>query len=122
MYRYNIDRDVDEGVFILKFGPVICLSPPADCLLDGYLLTDVKIPIPLCRDFVFPGNSMFSFLSCEDTVFLSALNKGSRCLLIDLNMHVRRFEIIQFYFCHICRNFVGSDEQFIAYAMYYCKY
>lgn len=66
MYRYNIDRDVDEGVFILKFGPVICLSPPADCLLDGYLLTDVKIPIPLCRDFVFPGNSMFSFLSCED--------------------------------------------------------
>lgn len=66
MLRYNIDRDVDEGVFILKFGPVICLSPPADCLLDGYLLTDVKIPIPLCRDFVFPGNSMFSPLSCED--------------------------------------------------------
>lgn len=66
MFRYNIDRDVDERVFILKFGPVICLSPPADCLLDGYLLTDVKIPIPLCRDFVFPGNSMFSFLSCED--------------------------------------------------------
>ena len=55
VYRYSIDRDVDEGVFIVKFGPVICLSPPSDCILDDYLVTDVKIPIPLCRDFVFPG-------------------------------------------------------------------
>eukprot|EP00105_Crassostrea_gigas_P038494 XP_019922642.1 PREDICTED: uncharacterized protein LOC105327901 [Crassostrea gigas] len=59
---YSIDRDVKKGVFILKFGPVICFSPPADCILDGYLLTDVKIPIPQCRDFVFPGDGSFAGL------------------------------------------------------------
>lgn len=66
MYRYNIDRDVDEGVFILKFGLVICLFFFVDCFLDGYFFIDVKIFIFFCRDFVFLGNLMFLFLSCED--------------------------------------------------------
>ncbi|XP_062579219.1 uncharacterized protein LOC134241150, partial [Saccostrea cucullata] len=59
---YSIGRNVDEGVFILKFGLMICLSSPADCILDKYLFTDLRIPIPVCRDFVFPGNGSFAGL------------------------------------------------------------
>ncbi|XP_062593831.1 uncharacterized protein LOC134255325, partial [Saccostrea cucullata] len=59
---YSIGRNVDEGVFILQFGLMICLSSPADCILDKYLFTDLRIPIPVCRDFVFPGNGSFAGL------------------------------------------------------------
>lgn len=56
--RYSIGRDVDEGVFILNFGLMICVSA-SDCIVNSDLLSNVKIPIPLCRDFVFPGKCAY---------------------------------------------------------------
>eukprot|EP00105_Crassostrea_gigas_P044415 XP_019928563.1 PREDICTED: uncharacterized protein LOC105342369 [Crassostrea gigas] len=57
--KYKIDRNVEEGVFVLSFGLKIC---PGDCFLDDYFLKDIKIPIPLCGDFVLPGGGTFSGL------------------------------------------------------------
>lgn len=50
--RYKIDRNVEDGVFLLSFGLKICAG---DCFLDEYFLQDIKIPIPLCGEFVLPG-------------------------------------------------------------------
>lgn len=50
--RYKIDRNVEDGVFLLSFGLKICAG---DCFLDEYFLQDIKIPIPLCGKFVLPG-------------------------------------------------------------------
>lgn len=50
--RYKIDRNVEDGVFLLSFGLKICAG---DCFLDDYFLQDIKIPIPLCGEFVLPG-------------------------------------------------------------------
>lgn len=52
--RYNINRNVDQKIFILDFGLQICLSD-GDCILDDYLLKQFEFPIPLCGDFVLPG-------------------------------------------------------------------
>lgn len=50
-----MDKDDSEGVFIMKFGLVICFFFLLDCILDGYILINVKIFIFNCRDFVFLG-------------------------------------------------------------------
>jgi hypothetical protein len=51
-FRYKINRDVDEGVFLVSFGLKICAG---ECFLKDYFLNDIKIPIPLCGEFVLPG-------------------------------------------------------------------
>lgn len=57
--RYNINRNVDQKIFILDFGLQICLSD-GDCILDDYLLKQFEFPIPLCGDFVLPGKFQFN--------------------------------------------------------------
>jgi hypothetical protein len=36
----------------VSFGLKICAE---ECFLDDYFLNDIKIPIPLCGEFVLPG-------------------------------------------------------------------